>query len=186
MDYVRLNKIDLANAIARGDAEAIAECDRRDAAGGSATGAVKLILEELNNNVTNWNLIKKRVKEKMPDISDAEMTAAVSEGHKRYERRDAEKDEKKPGAPPYEHKYNKEAVQQAINKDKRIKPAEASAIHRLLKGRHDADASYSAQDMGDGEFLVRRKKDGAQLEVKASSEENAIYKAKQAGASAWG
>jgi hypothetical protein len=33
-------------------------------------------------------------------------------------------------------KYNKEAVNQAIKKDKRIKPKEASLIHRLLKGRH--------------------------------------------------
>ena len=34
--------------------------------------------------------------------------------------------------------YNKEAVERAIRnvrKDKRIKKAEASAIHRLLKGR---------------------------------------------------
>lgn len=31
--------------------------------------------------------------------------------------------------------YNKEAVDKAIRRDKRIKKAEASAIHRLLKGR---------------------------------------------------
>jgi hypothetical protein len=32
--------------------------------------------------------------------------------------------------------YNKAAVNKAIKKDKRIKPKEASLIHRLLKGRH--------------------------------------------------
>jgi len=31
--------------------------------------------------------------------------------------------------------YNKEAVEKAIRKDKRIKKSEASTIHRLLKGR---------------------------------------------------
>jgi hypothetical protein len=35
----------------------------------------------------------------------------------------------------YKEKYNKEAVEKVICKDKRIKKAEASAIHRLLKGR---------------------------------------------------
>ena len=33
-------------------------------------------------------------------------------------------------------KYNKGAVAKEIKKDKRIKPREASLIHRLLKGRH--------------------------------------------------
>ncbi len=32
-------------------------------------------------------------------------------------------------------KYNKEAVDEAINKDPRIKGKEAKLIHRLLKGR---------------------------------------------------
>jgi hypothetical protein len=32
-------------------------------------------------------------------------------------------------------KYNKEAVQKEINKDRRIKGKEAKAIHALLKGR---------------------------------------------------
>lgn len=178
MDYQRLNNIDLALAIARGDAEAIAECDARAADAGFG-------------NMTAWTEHAKDLKAK--GKSDSEIRKALEA---RYQLTGSRIDrilelirgdeEKKPGAPPYEHKYNKEAVQQAINKDKRIKPGEASAIHRLLKGRHDTDASYSAKDMGDGEFLVRRKKDGAQLEVKASSEENAIYKAKQASTSAWG
>lgn len=47
-----------------------------------------------------------------------------------------EKSEPKPGA------YNAAEVQKAINKDKRIKPAEANAIHSLLKGRHDADYQF--------------------------------------------
>jgi hypothetical protein len=42
--------------------------------------------------------------------------------------------------------YNAEAVQKEINKDKRIKGKEASAIHRLLKGRHDADEAVAALD----------------------------------------
>jgi hypothetical protein len=32
-------------------------------------------------------------------------------------------------------KYNKEAVQKEINKDRRIKAKEAKAIHALLRGR---------------------------------------------------
>lgn len=48
---------------------------------------------------------------------------------------------------PKPSKYNEEAVQKEINKDKRIKPKEASAIHRLLKGRHDAERAPSQDDL---------------------------------------
>ncbi len=34
--------------------------------------------------------------------------------------------------------YNKEAVDQAIKRDPRIKPKEAKLIHALLKGRKNA------------------------------------------------
>lgn len=40
---------------------------------------------------------------------------------------------------PYEHRYNKDAVDQAIKKDKRIKGKEARLIHALLKGRQKED-----------------------------------------------
>lgn len=49
-------------------------------------------------------------------------------------RRDAAETAPKNG--DYGTKYDPEAVQKEINKDKRIKGPEASAIHRLLKGRH--------------------------------------------------
>ena len=34
------------------------------------------------------------------------------------------------------HRYSPEAVQRAIDRDKRIKPAEAKLIHALLRGRN--------------------------------------------------
>jgi len=58
-------------------------------------------------------------------------------------RMDAEEKSKPSGG------YNSEAVNKEIAKDPRIKGKEASAIHRLLKGRHDAEGDKKAPKEGD-------------------------------------
>lgn len=65
-------------------------------------------------------------------------------------------DNKKPPAKPYEPKYNASAVNEAIGASnkagRKIGGKEASAIHRLLKGRHDSfdDDLASISDALDG------------------------------------
>ena len=46
----------------------------------------------------------------------------------------------------YQPAYNAEAVQKEINKDKRIKPGEAKAIHDLLKGWRGDEAKTDVSD----------------------------------------
>jgi len=102
--------------------------------------------DDLAKSVTKAQLRKKVKDGEWESSSDIEpaiesrRAIEVREGDKKFWVRVSDSDEpKREGKEPESPKYNASAVQKEIAKDPRIKGKEASAIHRLLKGRHDSD-----------------------------------------------
>ena len=129
----------------RGEAEAYArQCAARDRARGDADQ--KYTVEAIgNNNYTVYlngkGVVKFRTRKEANDYV-AEKTGSKADGS--YEKaKDRNGNDIKVYIPTKNEaygsagdtRYNPEAVQKEINKDKRIGKGEASTIHRLLKGR---------------------------------------------------